>query len=111
MSINRGGFIETANGVEISKDPAATLTYTLDWTNWLEAGQTITAAAFTVAARRNDPTPPTIVTQGIQSGVRTYVQLSGGQVDKVYIVSCQITTNTGLIDKRSFRMLVETRFA
>jgi hypothetical protein len=111
MSINRGGFIETANGVQISKDPVASLTYTLDWTNWLESGQTITAANFTVAARRNDPTPPTIVTQGIQSGVRTYVQLSGGQEDKLYLVSCQVTTSTGTVDKRAFRMLVETRLA
>ena len=111
MSINRGGFIETANGVQISKDPAATLTYTLDWTTWLETGQTIATSSYAVAARRNDPTPPTLVTQGVQSGVRTYVQLSGGQADKVYIVSNTVTTSTGTIDKRSFRMLVETRFA
>jgi hypothetical protein len=111
MAINRGGFIQTANGLEISKDPAAKLTYTFDWSEWLEAGQTISTAVYTVAARRNDPTPPTIHTSGTQSGIRTYVQLSGGQVDKVYIVSCQVTTNTGLIDKRSFRMLVEDRTA
>jgi hypothetical protein len=111
MPINRGGFIETQNGLEISKSPSARLQYTLDWSDWLSGSDTIATATFTVAARRNDPTPPTIHTQGVQSGVRTYVELSGGQVNKTYIVSCQVTTTGGLIDKRSFRMLVEERYA
>jgi hypothetical protein len=111
MPINRGGFQETTNGVEISKAPTARLTYTLDWSDWLEGADTITTATFTANSRRNDPTPVTIHTSGIQSGDKTYVEISGGQVDKVYIITCAIVTTAGLIDNRKFRLRVEDRYA
>lgn len=112
MAINRAGFEILNNGLQISKDPAAQLTYTLDWSEWLESGDTISTVDWTVAARRNDPTPITIVTSGKDgSNIKTYVELSGGQADKTYIVSAEITTNDGLTDKRSFRVLVENRQA
>lgn len=112
MAINRAGFEILNNGLQISKDPAAQLTYTLDWSEWLESGDTISTVDWTVAARRNDPTPITIVTSGKDgSNIKTYVELSGGQADKTYIVSAEVTTNDGLTDKRSFRVLVENRQA
>jgi hypothetical protein len=112
MAINRAGFEILNNGLQISKDPAAQLTYTLDWSEWLESGDTISTVDWTVAARRNDPTPITIVTSGKDgSNIKTYVELAGGQADKTYIVSAEVTTNDGLTDKRSFRVLVENRQA
>jgi len=112
MAINRAGFEILNNGLQISKDPAAQLTYTLDWSEWLESGDTIGTVDWSVAARRNDPTPITIVTSGKDgTNVKTYVELAGGQSDKTYIVSAEITTADGLTDKRSFRVLVENRQA
>lgn len=112
MAINRAGFEILNNGLQISKDPAAQLTYTLDWSEWLESGDTISTVDWTVAARRNDPTPITIVTSGKDgSNIKTYVELAGGQADKTYIVSAEVSTNDGLTDARSFRVLVENRQA
>ena len=105
MSLRRSGFEQTNTGLAVTKDTEAQLIYTLDWTNWLETGDTVNTVNWTVAARRNDPTP--LVNQG--SGVdgtakKTYIEISGGQADKVYIVTAKVTTTNGLIDRRNFRV-------
>jgi len=105
MSLRRSGFEQTNTGLAVTKDTEAQLIYTLDWTNWLETGDTVNTVDWTVAARRNDPTP--LVNQG--SGVdgtakKTYIEISGGQADKVYIVTAKVTTTNGLIDRRNFRV-------
>lgn len=111
MAINRSGFITTSSGVEIDKDTNAQLTYTLDWSSWLSS-DSINTSTYTVAARRNDPTPIVIESQGIATGnQKTYVELSGGQVDKTYIVTCEILTDNGLKDRRNFRVKVVNRSA
>ncbi len=112
MAINRSGFITTSQGVEIDKDTNAQLTYTLDWSNWLDGSDTINTATFEVAARRNDPTPITVESSGIESGnQKTYVELAGGQEDKTYIVHCEVVTDNGLTDRRHFRVKVVDRSA
>lgn len=112
MAINRSGFNQTNYGLEIDKDPLAQLAYTFDWSSWLAQGDTISAVEYSVAARRNDPTPVTIESSGItDSSTDTYVELAGGQSDKTYIVSCKVTTSDGLIDNRNFRLNVKTRSA
>lgn len=112
MTVNRSGFEQTSNALWISKDVEAQLIYTFDWSEWLEAGDAISASEYTVAARRNDPTPVILESQGIRTGnTKTYVELSGGQEDKVYIVTCKVTTDNGLIDRRNFRVKVESRSA
>lgn len=111
MAINRYGFTATNTGLTIDKDPVAQLTYTLDWSAWLEAGDSISSASWTAGARRNDPTPIEIETSGIQDGNKTYVELSGGQSDKTYVISVQIQTADGLIDRREFRVNCLSRSA
>lgn len=109
---NRTGFEPTANALWISKDVEAQLIYTFDWSTWLEGVDTISTVDYEVAARRNDPTPLVIEDSGkAANDTKTYVELSGGQEDKAYIVSCKITTANGLIDRRSFRVQVENRSA
>lgn len=110
MAINRTGFQQTNYGLEIDKDTEAELTYTFDWSEWLDTGDAITSVAYTVAARRNDPTPVTVSTSGIAVGnTSTYVELAGGQEDKTYIVTAKIVTANGLTDRRSFRLNVKDR--
>jgi hypothetical protein len=109
---NRTGFEQTANALWVSKDVEAQLKYTFDWSQWLEDGDTISAIEYTVAARRNDPAPIIIEDSGItNANTKTYVELSGGQLDKTYIVTCKVTTDTGLVDRRNFRVKVEARSA
>jgi len=111
MAINRSGFVVTNTGLEIDKDPEAQLSYTFDWSNWVETGDTISTVEYTVAARRNDPTPPTIDTSGTSGDYKTFVTLSGGQVNKTYIVTAKVTTSDGLVDRRNFRLNVLNRSA
>jgi hypothetical protein len=111
MSINRYGFTATNSGLTIDKDPAARLTYTLDWSEWLEGGDTIAAVEWTAAARRNDPAPIIIETSGISENTQTYIELSGGQENKTYVITAEITTEDGLIDRRNFRINCVARSA
>ena len=108
---NRTGFTQTANNLFISKDPAATLIYTFDWSQWLDSADTISTAEYSVVARRNDPAPVVIESEGVDGVDKTYVELSGGQQDKSYVVACTVTTVNGLVDKREFRLNVEARTA
>lgn len=112
MAINRTGFEQTNQGLEIDKDVEAQLVYTFDWSTWLDDGDTIAAVEYSVAARRNDPTPVTIESSGItDSSTDTYVELAGGQADKTYIVTAKVTTSDGLVDRRNFRLKVVNRSA
>jgi hypothetical protein len=112
MAINRSGFYQTNTGLSIDKDVEAQLTYTFNWSDWLNAGDTIASVEYTVAARRNDPTPVTIENNGVDlTQKQTFVELAGGQADKTYIVTAKVTTSDGLIDRRSFRLNVVQRSA
>jgi|SRR5210317_288236 len=110
MPTNRTGFLQTADHLVITKDTEAQLTYTFDWSEWLPTGDGLATVEYQAAARRNDPTPLTIVTSGI-SGDNTYVEVSGGASNKVYIVTAKITTDDGIVDRRNFRINVEDRSA
>jgi hypothetical protein len=109
MAITQG-FVQTIQGLQISKDPEAKLTYTLDWAQWLETGDSIATATWTVVTRANDPTPLIKVTNGIQ-GTKTFITLDNGQVGKSYTVFCKIVTDDGLEDRRFFKVKVEDRSA
>ena len=110
MAINRTGFQQTNTGLVIDKDSQAQLTYTFDWSEWLNDNDTIATVEYDVAARRNDPAAMVIVTSG-QTDTQTYVEVSGGAEGKVYIVTSKIVTANGLIDRRNFRINVVSRSA
>ena len=95
----------------VSKDPEAQLFYTFDWSDWLEGGDTISQADYTVTARVNDPDPLIKVSSGISSGTKTYVELKDGQAGKSYVVNVKVTTADGLVDRRYFKVRVENRSA
>lgn len=109
MAITQG-FVQTIQGLQISKDPEARLTYTLDWAQWLPEGDALSTATWTVVTRANDPDPLVTVSNGIQ-GTKTYIELDEGQVGKSYTVYCKITTVDGLEDRRFFKVKVENRSA
>jgi hypothetical protein len=109
MAITQG-FIQTIQGLQIAKDPEAKLTYTLDWVNWLDQGDSLDTATWTIVARANDPDPLVKVSDGIQ-GTKTYIELDEGQVGKSYTVFCKIITDNGLEDRRFFKVKVEARSA
>lgn len=94
----------------IDKDPEAQLFYTFDWSKWLTNGDTLEDAEYSVVSRVNDPDPVIKVSEGFTDST-TYVELSGGAVNKSYVVSVKVTTSNGLVDRRSFRVKIENRSA
>jgi hypothetical protein len=110
-TITRTGYEQDAQGSWIAKDPEATLTYSMEWAEWLPQSDTVTAVSYTLQVRANDPDPLIKDAQGVQSGHVTYVTLRGGQVGKVYTVTAQVTTDSGEVDRRSFRVKIENRSA
>lgn len=109
MAITQG-FVQTIQGLQISKDPEAKLVYTLDWADWLETGDALSTATWTIQARANDPDPLVRISNGI-TGTKTYIELDEGQVGKSYTVFCKIITAGGLEDRRFFKVKVENRSA
>lgn len=104
------GYKYDTEGAYIEKDRLAILTYTMDWTDWLAAGEHIDAVTYSITAPTYNPTPLTISTSGIQAGNKiTYVKLAAGTVNKIYTVTAAITLDNGLQDRRSFRVKVENR--
>lgn len=104
------GFVQTIQGLTITKDTEAVLFYTFDWSEWLPTGDSLSAVEYTIQARANDPDPLEEESSGI-SGDTTYIELSNGQEGKVYTVTAKITTTNGLIDRRNFRVKVQARSA
>lgn len=110
-TITTTGYERDAQGLWIRKDPEAQLAYTFDWTEWLPTGDTVSTVNYSLQVRANDPAPLIRVSQGVQTGTLTYVELSGGQVGKIYTVTAEINTADGLTDRRNFRVKVENRSA
>jgi hypothetical protein len=90
--------------VIIPEDPTAVLDYTIDWTSWLAAGETISASTWLVATGMTQTTPSPSI-----AGGKTTVWLTGGVAGQSYVVANHITTSQGRQDQRTFTVYVEAR--
>lgn len=102
------GFQRDNTGIFIPKDTEAILTYSLDWTDWLSNGETISSNLYTIETLAGDTDPLTKVSQSNTDYVTT-VKISGGTQGKIYKVYNTIVTSGGLTERRYFRIRVETR--
>lgn len=84
------------------KDPDAQLPWIWDWSDWLDAGETIVDSVFTVSAGL-------VVVSDTNSTTTATVILSGGTAGNVYSVANRITTSVGLIDERTITIRVTNR--
>lgn len=85
-----------------TKDPDALLDYTMDWSPWLDIGDTITIALVTV--------PTGIVLETTVNDTTTVTAwVSGGTVGEEYDVVYRITTVDGRVDDRTIRLFVNQR--
>jgi hypothetical protein len=84
------------------KDPDAVLDYGFDWSEWLQSGETVASASWTV---------PTGITKNSQTNSTTVslAWLSGGTAGTNYNVSCKITTSESRIDERTMTIIVRNR--
>lgn len=84
------------------KDPDATLDWKVDWSAWLDTGETITTSTWIVAdgiTRSTDSHDDTSAT----------IWLTGGATGGVYTITNRITTNQGRTDDRSLAITVYDR--
>jgi len=84
------------------KDPDAVLDYAFDWTEWLQASETINIYILSVdigITKDSDNENAGIVT----------VWLSGGTDGERYKVACKITTNLGRTDERTAEIVMRER--
>lgn len=102
------GFLRDNVGIYIPKDSEASLTYTLDWTDWLTNGETISSNTYTVESLTGDSDPVTKLAQS-NTDYTTTVKLSGGTVGKIYKIYNTIITSGGLTERRYFRIRIDTR--
>ena len=90
------------------KDPDAVLDYSLDWAEWLEPGDTITASTWTASAM-NGALDMIEVGDMTFTGDMTTVWLSGGGECEAYVVTNHVTTSGGREDDRSLLVQVIER--
>ena len=96
------GFQQDRVGHFIEKDPYAVLDYSLDWTNWMPSGDTI--SAITITADAGITIDSTTNTNYIATAY-----ISGGTAGNIYNIEYKITTTNGLKDSRNFRIKVVER--
>ena len=105
------GYKQDTQGTYIVKDRLATLTYSMDWSEWLPTGASVASVSYSLTNPTYNPTPMTISTSGVSGGAVTFVVLAAGTAGKIYTVTAQITLDNSQIDRRSFRVKVENRSA
>lgn len=102
------GFQQDRVGHFIEKDPYAVLDYSLDWTNWMPSGDTISAITITAETIAGDSAPLAVDSSTNTDFIAT-ANISGGTVGNIYNVEYKITTTNGLKDSRNFRIKVVER--
>ena len=83
------------------KDPHALLDYGVDWSGWLQDGETITTSEW-------DADGLTEAATSEVNGIAT-VWLSGGTVGGTHLVQNKVSTSESRVDERSFFVRVANR--
>lgn len=104
------GFKQDNVGAYIEKDPYAVLDYTIDWTNWMPSGDTISGITVTAETISGDSSPLAVDSSSNTDYLVT-AYISAGTVGNIYNVEYKITTTNGLQDSRNFRIKVIERQA
>lgn len=106
------GFRSDRKGSFIEKDADAYLDYSVDWSDWMNEGDSIASSSFTIESIPDDPNPITTNQNTFSSGTNiATVWLAGGTAGNHYRITNTITTVNGLTDERFFRIFVKERSA
>ena len=96
-------------GSLVTKDPQATAwPKGIDWTAYLaqiDAAETIASSSWAITG--SDAALTQASASIVTGSKKTQVRLSAGTVDVKYTVTNTITTSSGVIDERSFTVLVQ----
>ena len=105
------GSQQDTDGAWIEKGRLARLVYTIDWSHWLPEGAPVASVTYSHNSRVNDADPIVIHAQGVESGTRTFAEISGGTLARIYVITADITLDSGARDRRAFRIKVANRIA
>lgn len=81
------------------KDPDSKLPYSIDWTDWLESGDSIVSASWSASSGL------TLESQYIDGAVTTAV-VSGGQIGSREWIRCRVTSQRGYVDDQTIYLLI-----
>lgn len=93
-----------AESSRIPHDPQAKLDYAVDWSAWLQSGETISDSTWTVPPGLTEATPGPSESGGVAT-----IWLTGGTVGQNYMVTNHIKTSMGREDDRSLFLRVTER--
>jgi hypothetical protein len=96
-----GTYIQDEKGYYIFKDPQANLDYSNDWSSWLPAGDIVIISTWA------GDTGVTLTSPSITGGTLTTTFIAGGIIGTEYRINNNITTSSGRIDERSFRLVIK----
>ena len=85
------------------KDPNATLDYSIDWSSWLAAGESLTSSTWTRSSTTLQESNTTLTTS-----IAT-IWLAGGSAGTKYTVANKIGTTSGRVDERTIDIKVLQR--
>lgn len=80
------------------QDPTAELDHPVDWADWLQEGETITGADFTLVP---DASPTSLITDDDFDDTSTTATVAGLTFGQVYRLEHTIETSAGRTDTRS----------
>ena len=111
---NLTGFKRDNDGLYIEKDPDSNIQYALDFTDYLNSGDTVTSALVTISTVSGDASPLAFPTNAatdvyIVGGNLVNIRVENGSNGNIYTVKCVITTTLGDTDARSFRIVVKEK--
>ncbi len=89
-----------------AKAPDARVDFSLDWSDWLADGETITAASWRVDP---DEAGGFVLDGQIDAGAVQGIHVSGGTAGNIYRLICQITTSEGRVVERGMSIKVMER--
>lgn len=112
MALTQTGFKKDHQGTYIVKDPGASITYTIDWSDWLSTASNISVSTWTISTVTGDGANALAkVSDGIRSANQhTYIEVNLGTAGNIYTVKNTVTTTDGTTDVRRFRVKVEDRY-
>lgn len=106
------GFRKDRTGSYIDKDPDAYLDYSIDWSDWMPAGDSLASSSWTIETIAGDSNAMTTDQNTFSGGTNiATVWLDGGSAGENYTITNTITTTNGLTDERFFRVFVKQRSA
>ena len=106
------GYEKDRTGSYINKDPDSYLDYSIDWSDWLDGGDTLSTSTWTIEAITGDAAPLATDSDTLNTSLSiATIFLSAGTAGNHYTVTNEIVTTNGLTDQRYFRIFVKERSA